>query len=94
VWKKKIDREVLRYKESPAKATFDMLWKLFRPGTRVFTKDRLDEQEQQLAGYIVQSVSLEGQNGPDPYVYVTLWYLENTGNTSLHMNCFTADERR
>jgi hypothetical protein len=78
-WKKKIDREVTRYKDSSAKATFDMLWKLFRPGTRVFTKDRLDDSDEQFAGYIVRSLGLSGMNGHDPTLSVNLWYLDNTG---------------
>ncbi|KAJ4293629.1 hypothetical protein N0V90_008913 [Kalmusia sp. IMI 367209] len=80
VWKKKIDREISRYRETPAKATFDMLWRLFRPGSRVFTKDIFDDTEEKLAGYIVRSLALDGPNSPAPRLVIKLWYLDSTGN--------------
>ncbi|KAF2276670.1 P-loop containing nucleoside triphosphate hydrolase protein [Westerdykella ornata] len=80
VWKKKIDREILRYKESPPKATFDMLWRLFKPGSRVFAKDDFRDSEEKLAGFIVRSLTLDGLNSPAPRLHIRLWYLDNIGN--------------
>lgn len=69
-WKKKIEREETRHALTPPTATFEMLWMLFKPGTRVFAKDPHDET----AGYIVRSLT-----NKDDKLYVNLWYLEFDG---------------
>jgi len=50
VRKKRIDQEVLGYKETPAEATFDMLWRLFRPGSHVFMKGGFGYPNQKFSG--------------------------------------------
>ena len=78
-WKKRIEREVARYQKPTPRATFDMLWKLFRPGTRVFAKDKYHLDSPDLAGYIVRKLSLTDPNTPDARLVIDLWYLDNDG---------------
>ncbi|KAI9369381.1 hypothetical protein BJX61DRAFT_519875 [Aspergillus egyptiacus] len=69
-WKRKIQKETERHLQTPPLATFEMLWMLFKPGTRVFASDPWDE----LSGYVVRSISRNGD-----FLTINLWYLEFTG---------------
>ncbi|KAL3481764.1 hypothetical protein BJX99DRAFT_253289 [Aspergillus californicus] len=67
-WKRKIEKETARHEQTPPVATFEMLWMLFRPGTRVFASDLL-------AGYVVRSLKMDPEG-----LNVDLWYLEFDGS--------------
>lgn len=69
-WEKKIQQEKSRHAQTPPIATYEMLWMLFKPGTRVFADDPWGEP----AGYIVRS--LEDNDGE---LAVNLWCLEFDG---------------
>jgi hypothetical protein len=71
-FKKKIEAEERRHNppsDRSATATFDMVWMLFKPGTRVYS--HVDEK---LAGFVVKSIrrSYMGYK-------LTLWYLDFDG---------------
>ena len=70
---KRIEEEELRYEKNPPTATFEMLWMLFKPGTRVFYK--VDDE---LAAFVVNSMVPNRANNPNSYS-VWLWSLDFDG---------------
>lgn len=78
-WKKKIEKEAARYQNPTPRATFDMLWKLFRPGTTVFADDKYLVDGPDPAGYIVRKLSLTDPNTSSARLVIDLWYLDNDG---------------
>lgn len=73
---KKIEDEEARHKKSPPTATFEMLWMLLKPGTRVYT-----DVDGKLAAFVVRSVDTDNKSNPGFYS-VGLWYLDFNGDDS------------
>lgn len=76
-WEKKIERELERYKQNPPMATYEMLWMLFKPGTRVFAHhgDPLRE-----GGWIVRSMKVGALGGAN-YYKMSLWAFDFNGKS-------------
>ncbi len=67
---KKIEDEEARHRKSPPTATFEMLWMLLKPGTRVYTY--IDGE---LAAFVIRSAGTDQKSNPGWY-NVELWYLD------------------
>ena len=76
-WKKKIDKEEARHQQSPPVATFEMLWMLFKPGTRVF-----HNKDEEISGCIVRSIKLLDPLKEEKRWQVCLWSLGFNGKLS------------
>lgn len=70
-----IEDEKVRWSRSPAVATFEMLWLLFRPGMTVYTKIDGD-----LCGSVIHAVDADSARirQSRPYM-VVLWHMEYNG---------------
>ena len=73
---KKVEEEEERHRKSPPTATFEMLWMLLKPGTRVY-----HEVDGDLAAFVVEAVSPSKLNSPK-YYKVELWSLDFNGEIS------------
>ena len=71
---KKIEDEEARHKKSPPTATFEMLWMLLKPGTRVYT-----DIDRELAAFVIRSIRTEKKINPSFY-NVDVWYLDFNGD--------------
>ena len=74
---KKIEDEEARHKKNPPTATFEMLWMLLRPGTRVYT-----DVNGELAAFVINSMSSEKKSNPG-WISIGLWYLDFDGRLRL-----------
>ena len=75
-YKKKMEAEARRHRPSKDRAptaTYQMLWMLFKPGTRVYSLADND-----LAGFIVKSITAK-YRGSQVYK-LSLWHLNYNGN--------------
>ena len=70
---KKIEDEEARHNKNPPTATFEMLWMLLKPGTRVYADVGGD-----LAAFVIRSADTEKKINPSWYK-VELWYLDFNG---------------
>lgn len=71
---KRIEEEEARHKKNPPTVTFEMLWMLLKPGTRVF-----HDVDGQLAAFVVKSVQPNKPSNPSSYD-VELWSLDFDGD--------------
>lgn len=72
---KKIEEEERRHMNSPPTATFEMLWMLLKPGTKVYY-----EVEWELAAFVVKEVKPNRPSNPNDYS-VELWSLDFDGKS-------------
>lgn len=72
---KKIEEEERRHMNSPPTATFEMLWMLLKPGTKVYY-----EVEWELAAFVVKEVKPNRPSNPNFYT-VELWSLDFDGKS-------------
>jgi len=72
-WGKKIERELERHRQNPPVATHEMLWMLFKPGTRVFA---FPGEQLQTGGWIVRSIKWRTANNS---YKLSLWNLDFNG---------------
>ena len=70
---KKIEDEEARHKKNPPTATFEMIWMLLKPGTRVYT-----DMDGELAAFVIRSTATDNKINPSWY-NVGLWYLNCNG---------------
>ena len=70
---RKIEEEEIRHKKSPPTATFEMLWMLLKPGTRVY-----NDVDGELAAFVVKSAETDKASNPSYYT-VVLWSLDFNG---------------
>lgn len=72
-YSKKIEEEEARHKKNPPTATFEMLWMLLKPGTRVY-----HDVNGELAAFVVKTVESNKPNNPS-YYSVEVWSLDFDG---------------
>ena len=70
---RRIEEEEIRHKKSPPTATFEMMWMLLKPGTRVYC-----DVDGELAAFVVKSAETDKRSNPS-YYSVVLWSLEFDG---------------
>lgn len=85
-YKKKMEAEEQRWRNSTPTVTWDMIWMLLEPGIKVYT-----EMDNKLAGFIVKSAETDtglviGNSRP-PWK-VTLWNLNYDGKQHSHAQCY------
>jgi hypothetical protein len=75
-YKKKVEEEEARYARSPPFATFDMMWLLLKPGTKVYT-----DVDGELAAFVIRSVTVitAGNSGQTGSYNVEMWSLDFDG---------------
>ena len=79
---KKIEDEEARHKKTPPTATFEMLWMLLKPGTRVYT-----DVDGELAAFVIRDASTDKKSNPSWY-NASLWYLDFNGNSVFYF-CYS-----
>lgn len=88
---KKIEDEEARHRKNPPTATFEMLWMLLKPGTRVYT-----DVDGELAAFVIRSTRTDRNSNPNWYD-VDLWYLDFDGRrigrclNSVHVSSFSGE---
>ena len=70
---RRIEEEESRHKKSPPTATFEMMWMLWKPGTRVY-----NDVDGELAAFVVKSAETDKTSNPSYYA-VVLWSLDFNG---------------